>query len=200
MCKSLFVVVLLFLFPLCAMAQETPNAELFGGYSFIYKEGGDTLHGWHFAVNGNVNKWFGLVADFSGHYDSSSSRFRINNPGSPIFSTEFKSDEKIHTVMVGPRYSYRDKERITPFAHTLFGIARIDENTESIINDIEFISDSHNRTAFAAALGAGLDVKLNNNLALRVVQADYLVSRLGFFSQENNLRVSFGLVFRFGKK
>ena len=200
MCKSLLVIVLLFLFPLCATAQETPDAELFGGYSLIHREGGSTLPGWHFAVNGNVNKWFSLVADFSGHYKSSSSRLRFNNLGSPTFSSKIKLDEKIHTVMVGPRYSYRSKKRITPFAHTLFGVARTDENREAIIGDTGFLSESHNTTSFAAVFGAGLDVKLNNSLALRAFQADYLVSRLGFFSEKNNFRASFGIVFRFSKK
>ena len=203
MCKGLFIAALLFLLPVRAAAQEAPNAELFGGYSFIHKEDGGNLHGWNFAVNGNLNKWFGLVADFSGHYDSSLSRFRTNMPAFPtfpIFSSEFKSEERIHTAMAGPRFSYREREKITPFVHTLFGVARINDERESIINDTDRSFFSDNRTEFAFALGGGLDVKLSNSIALRVIQADYLVSRLNFGSDDNNLRASIGVVFRFGNK
>ncbi|MCI0487794.1 MAG: porin family protein [Blastocatellia bacterium] len=200
MCKGLFIVVLLCLLPLQAAAQETPNAELFGGYSFIHKEGDETLHGWHFSVNGNLNKWFGLVADFSGHYDSSESRFRTSLTNLPFFSSDFKSEERIHTAMVGPRFSYRDKEKITPFAHTLFGVARKHDESLSILNDTDRFFFSDNSTKFAFALGGGLDVKLSNTIALRVIQADYLVSRLGFNNNRHNLRASAGIVFRFGNK
>ena len=73
---------------LSAMAQEYPKAEVFGGYSYFRADGGGNLHGWNASVGGNLNSWFGLVADFSGHYDSRSSRSELRFPpfpGSPRF-------------------------------------------------------------------------------------------------------------------
>jgi hypothetical protein len=51
-------------------------------------------------------------------------------------------------------------------------------------------------TAFAMAFGGGLDIKLTNRLAVRPLQADYLLSRVNGFTQ-NNLRIGTGLVVRF---
>jgi hypothetical protein len=42
-------------------------------------------------------------------------------------------------------------------------------------------------------------VELSKNIALRVVQAEYLLTR-SFGFNENNARVSTGIVFRFGNK
>ena len=53
-------------------------------------------------------------------------------------------------------------------------------------------------TALAAALGGGVDIKLNDAFAIRAVQADYLMTRF-LDERQDNLRLSFGVVFRFGK-
>ena len=50
---------------------------------------------------------------------------------------------------------------------------------------------------FAMALGGGVDVKLNDRFAIRAIQADYLRSDV-FGGTTNGMRLSFGLVFRFG--
>ena len=198
---------------LSAMAQEYPGAEVFGGYSFFRADGsssirvggGENLNGWNASVCGNLNSWFGLAADFSGHYDSSSSTTELSPPGVPgfpplpTFSTTVKSDTNIFTFLVGPRLSYRKNERITPFAHVLLGASR--RHTDSEINSSGFgrVSFSANDTAFAAAVGGGLDVPLSKNFTLRVVQAEYVLTR-SFGNNGNNARVSTGIVFRFGNK
>ena len=194
-----------------ATAQEYPRAEVFGGYSLFHADGssffrlggGENLNGWNASVCGNVNSWFGLAADFSGHYDSSSSTTELGSPGVPglpplpTFSATVKSDTNIFTFLVGPRFSYRKNERITPFAHVLFGASR--RHADSEINSSSFgrMSFSANDTAFAAAVGGGLDVPLSKKLALRVVQAEYVLTR-SFGNNANNARVSTGIVFRFG--
>lgn len=192
---------------LSAMAQEHPKAEVFGGYSYFRADGGANLHGWNASVSGNLNSWFGLVADFSGHYDSSSSRSELRFPtfpfpgipGSPPVSISVNSDTSVHTFLAGPRFSYRKKERITPFAHALFGASRRHAETEVIFDGAGRTFFSANNTSFAAALGGGLDVELSKNIALRVVQAEYLLTR-SFGFNGNNARLSTGIVFRFGNK
>src|SRR5262245_54507163 len=69
--KSLFVVCLLLAFALIAQAQDKPKIEIFGGYSYLRADDNDdgiNLHGWNASATGNLNKWFGVKADFSGHY------------------------------------------------------------------------------------------------------------------------------------
>ncbi len=64
---------LLLLIPSPAMAQNTPKAEIFGGYSIVPAVGIDqVLHGWNASVNGNINDWLGIRVDFSGHYATGS--------------------------------------------------------------------------------------------------------------------------------
>src|SRR5262245_37083094 len=57
---------LILLVSTAGMAQDVPKVEVFGGYSWA----GGNFHGWNTSVTGNINNWFGLVADFSGHYGS----------------------------------------------------------------------------------------------------------------------------------
>ncbi|MFY9607050.1 MAG: outer membrane beta-barrel protein [Blastocatellia bacterium] len=204
--KRLLSVTSLVLFAsLSAVAQEYPKAEVFGGYSFFRAEGGTNLNGWNASVNGNLNSWFGLVADFSGHYDSSSSRSELSLPGFPGFPglppvlTVFDAETSIHNFLAGPRFSYRKNQRITPFAHVLLGASRRHIESEVTVGVLGRTFLSGNNTAFAAALGGGLDVELSKNIALRVVQADYVLTR-SFGSNGNNARVSAGIVFRFGNK
>lgn len=207
--KRLLSVTSLVLFAcLSASAQEYPKAEVFGGYSYFRANGGANLHGWNASVSGNLNSWFGLVADFSGHYDSTSSRSQFSFPGfpgfpgipgSPPLSIAVSSDTRVHTFLAGPRFSYRKKERITPFAHALFGASRRHAETEVILDGASRTFFSGNNTSFAAAVGGGVDVELSKNIALRVVQAEYVLTR-SFGFNGNNARVSTGIVFRFGNK
>lgn len=188
---------------LSAVAQEYPRAEVFGGYSFFRADGGTNMNGWNASVSGNLNSWFGLVADFSGHYDSRSTRSELSLPGipgfpaSPTFLTVVTSESNIHNFLAGPRFSYRKTEKITPFANVLFGASRRHSESEISLGGLGRTFVEGNNTSFAAALGGGLDVQLGKNIALRVVQAEYMLTR-SFGSNGNNARVSTGIVFRFG--
>jgi opacity protein-like surface antigen len=140
-----------------AMAQDFPRAEVFGGYQFTHLNPQINASGWNVSATGNVNKWFGVTADFSGAY---------------------KSGERLHTYMVGPTFSVRT-ERITPFAHALFGGA------------------TGGGSAFAMAVGGGVDLNASRHLAVRLIQADWLLLRSEGFTNKQNARVSAGIVFRF---
>jgi hypothetical protein len=54
------------------------------------------------------------------------------------------------------------------------------------------------QTAFTAAFGGGVDVKATRFLWIRVIQADYLREHFSGDTQ-NNLRLSSGVVFPFGR-
>ena len=106
----------------------------------------------------------------------------------------FLSSTSRHTVLVGPRFSYRKSKRLVPFAHALFGITREHEDTTSLLPDFTLRTRSNN-TGFAMALGGGLDVGLSRRLALRLFQVDYSLTQVVF--TRHNARGSVGLVFRF---
>jgi opacity protein-like surface antigen len=190
------LILVLLLLPLTALAQQTPKVELFGGYSYFRGERGRNLHGWNGSITANLNKWFGLVADVSGHYDSLSFRFTGQQNNQNNISI-FDSKTSKYTILVGPRLSYRNSSRLVPFAHALFGVTRDHEDSTTLSNDFSSIFKS-NESGFAMAVGGGLDVELNRNLALRIIQADYSLTRVN--GTQHNARISTGLVFRFGSK
>jgi opacity protein-like surface antigen len=186
-----------------AMAQEIAKSEVFGGYSYFHTDGGGSLHGWNGSVDVNLNKWAGVVADFSGHYGSSSTSVSTVIIGQPGLSVEASADSNIYTFLAGPQVFYRKDKRLTPFGHALFGLSRVHLQgtataTVPVVGTTTF-SFSETDTAFAMGLGGGLDVTIAKSVALRLIQADYLMTRFNGDTQ-NNARISVGFVFRFGAK
>jgi opacity protein-like surface antigen len=190
--KLLYVCTVLLLATLPAAAQTTPAAEIFGGYQYARINPGEGVdgfnqNGWNAALQINANNWFGIVADFSGVYGSP----RITVPG----GGSAKVDTNFHSFLFGPQFSYRGHERVTPFARALFGAIRA--------NAAAF-GTSDSQTAFGMALGGGLDVNVHDHVAIRLVQADYVLSRFEGFSgqtkNQHNARLSFGIVFRVGSR
>jgi hypothetical protein len=95
----------------CALplfAADTPKAEVFGGYQLLHQEG-LSMSGFNGAVEGNINKSFGIVGDF----------------GMGIKSTP---DIKVYSYMAGPRFSYR-AEKVRLFAQALVGGVSVNEGT-----------------------------------------------------------------------
>jgi opacity protein-like surface antigen len=178
--KFLLIISVACLLPLAAQAQETPKAEVFGGYSYLRADGdgeSTNVNGWNGSVAVSANKWLSFVSDFSGHYKSFD-----DGLGSNV-------DINSHSFLFGPRVSARG-EKVTPFAHALFGGLRSSAGTSGL---------SFNDSSFAMALGGGLDVKVSNRVAIRVAQADYFMTRV-LGDTQNNLRISTGLVFRLGSR
>jgi hypothetical protein len=171
--KFLTCAVLVFTLSVLATAQEAPKAEVFGGFSYLHLDtkgaaGVEANHyGWNGALSLNANRWFGITADLSGHY-------RELAPG-----VSFNS----FTAVFGPQLTYR-AEKASPFVHALFGVNR---------GSTGGLSDS----AFAMALGGGLDINITKRLAFRLVQADYLMTKHSDDTQ-NNIRLSTGLVLKLG--
>ena len=95
-------------------------------------------------------------------------------------SGHYNSGNGLYFVMAGPRFKHRG-ERVEPFAHALFGVAFSTSDAQ-----------------FSMGFGGGVDVKVTDNVAVRVVQADYAPI---IFSDGalHNARISAGVVFRFGE-
>ena len=183
--KVLVLAALLVLVSGVAMAQDHPKAEVFGGYSYLRINPGQGIKGdnipggWAASVAGNFNNWFGVAGDFSGHY------------GSPDFGTGVAIKTHVHTYTFGPRLSYRNNERITPFVHALFGGAHVNA-----------LGGVASENAFAMKFGGGLDAKVNDNFAIRVGQFDYILTRFdgpvsGTRANQHNFAFSTGIVIRF---
>jgi hypothetical protein len=132
------------------------------------------LNGWEASGAYNAHHWLGLVADFSGYYGSTNG-----------VSTHF------NTYLFGPQFQLH--AHVSPFVHVLFGAAH--ETTGQLIAP-ELVISPTSSTAFAAAIGGGIDVRAVRFVSFRLVQLDYLMTRFGS-STQNQLRASAGLVVHF---
>jgi hypothetical protein len=94
----------------------------------------------------------------------------------------FESNNLV-SYLFGPRLSYRTTSRITPFAQVLFG---------------GIYATMSGQTALAMTAGGGFDLKISPRVSIRLAQGEYLMTRFGG-STQNNIRISTGLVFHFGR-
>lgn len=170
-----FIVAVLFL-PLPAAAQNTPAWELFGGYTHLVGNLSSStfnLNGFNGSVTENLNKWFGGTLDVSS-----------------VFGTEAGSKVNSQSIAYGPVFAYRKNPSIVPFVHGLLGAVR---------GSAEYLGVSKSEYRFGMLGGGGVDVRLGDRVSLRVVQVDYLMTRFSG-TRQDNVRISAGLVFRFGHK
>jgi len=173
--KFIGLALLVSLFSLAAFAQEggnTPKAEIFGGYQYTRFDGGVNANGWNTSIAGNLNNWFGIAGDFSGAYKSQS-------------GVSFHN----YTYTFGPVFSYRHNEKFTPFAHFLIGGASASASVSGV--------GSGSSSGLAMMFGGGLDVNASRRFALRAVQFDWLGLHSNGVSDNNNMRISTGILIRY---
>lgn len=168
-------ILLLGVLPLLAQ-DEFPRAQVFGGYSYVSADtkgltSRQSLNGWNGQGNVNLNSWLGFTGDFGGYY------------GSP-----FKVTVHDYSFLFGPTLTYRT-EHVAPFFHALFGGSHISASN---------VKGSGGDTAFAMAFGGGLDLPIGHNFGIRLAQVDWLRTQ-HFNTDQNNIRVSTGVMFNFGK-
>jgi hypothetical protein len=170
--KAGFLLALVLFFSVAAAAQQTPKIEIFGGYSHLFADLNDSsfnLNGVHVSAAENYNSWFGGVLDFSSHF------------GSP-----YGVNINAQSIMYGPRFAYRKSRFVTPSVHALFGAIRGSAGFDGI---------SKANYRFNMGLGGEIDLRINDKVAFRLVQADYMPTRFLNLRQDN-IRVSTGFVFR----
>jgi hypothetical protein len=171
-----------------ARAQEDASkVDIFAGYSYLRFSpstpgvGSFNTNGGSASIAYNATHWLSGVADFGAYHNGN-----ILNSG---------TDGTLSTYLFGPRVSYRHYRRITPYGQVLFGVAHASAKFAGASGP--GVSDN----AFAMALGGGVDVGVSRHFAIRPAQVDYLLTRFNETANggqnQNNLRVSTGIVFRF---
>lgn len=186
----------------------TPRVELFLGYSYWraipYSTGNriEYLNGGSASLAYNFNRHWGLVGDFAGF---STDSVQFNAAPGTTGSRVVDAEGKVFTYMLGPRYSFRSHSRLTPFLQVLVGVAHADEVVLDCKDQIYACRPLPSENAFALTAGGGLDYRLTHRVAVRLFQAEYLLTRFddpssltGDKSFQNNIRLSAGLLFRFG--
>ncbi len=151
-----------------ALAQDAAKAEVFGGYQYLRVNPGQGLSG------ENFNGWNGAVTGFAHHW--------LGITGD--LSGAYKNGVHVYTFMGGPTLTPTREHSVAPFVHALFG-------------DVHASGGGVSDNAFGMALGGGLNLfGAHGHIGVRLVQADYLMSRFASATQ-NNVRLSTGVLFRF---
>jgi hypothetical protein len=158
--------------------SRLPAIDVFGGYSYLRFESKTLGFSDQLNLNGanievalpDLYEGLGVALDVSGHYQTEMEEFNF---------------------MIGPQYTYEWKG-MRFYGHGLFGKAR-DRLRQPGTTQLEpsFLSK-------AIAFGGGVDLPLKGRFSVRAVQVDYLITS-EFNTTQHNIRLSTGLVYRFGK-
>jgi len=209
--KIITVIAAVPLFALAAAATEFPKTEAFLGYNFVRFNPNSGFFP-SFNANGgggqfvyNVNKWIGGVFDMGAVTKGTLGGFNI--------------DTTVLNFVAGPRFTYRNHTRFTPFGQVLFGgaystasarVSLLPLGGEVIPPGIVVPPDvpitarlNASHTGFAMFAGGGLDIKVSKHIAFRPIGADYYLTRLpslltGNTTNRNNFRYSAGVNFLLG--
>jgi hypothetical protein len=156
------------------LCQDVPNAEVFGGYSYLNVDTNDlssrqNANGWVGIVSGNFTRWFGVEFDGGGYYKSIDS----------ILGRDY-------SYLAGPRFVYGPI-----FAHALLGGDHLSGGSATGSQD-----------SLAGAFGGGIEFPVSKMLAFRT-GGDYVFTRHNITGgpsvTQNNFRAVAGIVFRFGR-
>jgi opacity protein-like surface antigen len=126
----------------------------------------------------NLTRHIGIVTSVSGTYDTTNYFDRLSGRA-------FRASVQRYDIMAGPRYNWRHSA-VTPFAHALFGVALLHTSFDDLS------PQDRTDTAFAMALGGGLDVHATEHFDVRAIQVEWLPT---FFDgrRHDGIRASMGL-------
>jgi len=184
--------------------RSYPRAELFLGYSYIrgvptLSPGNrmDFLNGGSTSIAFNLNRTLGLVGDFGGY---NARQIQLTGAGANPARVADASGTAF-TYLAGPRLSFRH-DRVTPFIQALFGGVHASQETLSNCSGV-LCTPLPTENSFAMTAGGGVDLRIHRHLAIRIVQAEYLMTNFANLSTgnrdtQNDIRLSSGLVFGFG--
>ncbi|HEV8159183.1 MAG TPA: outer membrane beta-barrel protein [Pyrinomonadaceae bacterium] len=155
-----------------------------------------------FEVSGvkNVSRFVGIKGDFSAQ--AKEIQFSVPTDPDGTTSETVKITASLYNFLGGVQFKDNRKEsgRVRPFAHVLVGAAHARTRVKSFTGglcdaeEVDCTDLKGGDTGFAAALGGGIDVKLNNRFSIRAIQADYNPTRLNGTTQ-HNFRFGVGVVF-----
>lgn len=216
MTKRASIIGLASLFSLTSAAEDIPRMETFLGYSYVRFHSATNVPA--FSANGgdgqyvyNFNRWIGAVADLGAVHNGN------------ISGVQF--DSTVANFMFGPRMTIHHASRFVPYGQALWGGVYATTSipvdvvlapgashpiyipgSGTIINNLQQAFGarvSASQTAFAMAVGGGLDIKISKHLNFRPIGLDYYLTRLQNFrtandNNQHNLRYIAGINFTFG--
>ncbi len=187
--------------------HETPKLELSVDYSHFGVGVGNTegtngnrmvgLNGGSASLALNFNRFVGIAGDVGG-YDANKLELVGTGANQPRV---VGASGTAFTFLVGPRISLRNGTRFTPFMQVLAGGVHASPVTVKDCSG-SACTPLPAQTAFAMTAGGGLDLGLTRVFALRLVQAEYMMTRFGSVpggvsGSQMDLRLSTGILLRF---
>jgi outer membrane immunogenic protein len=173
-----------------ARAQDAPRWELSAAYDYVHTNappggcGCFSMNGGSASLAYDWKNWLSFVGDFGAVH-----------AGNVLGSGQ---DLTLVSYEFGPQITYRAPHQFAPFAHVFLGGAHATGWT--FPSGESFASKSE--SAFALKAGGGLDVNVNQLLAVRIIDLDYYFTQFpnGVNGRQNNFQVSVGVVFHFGSR
>jgi len=188
--RSLFTLLLLSIASGSLMAQTQPSNEIALDYTYVHTNappggcgcfsmnGGSGSYAYHFGPE------FAAVIEVGAVHAS-----KIDATGLDLTLTSF---------LGGPRFYYRrPTARFVPYGEVLLGAVRATGGLAPAN-----AGGAHSAAVFGSALGGGVELNVSRRMTLRVVQVDYFVTTFNnqVDGHQNNLRVSAGAAYHFGKR
>ena len=190
--RALAAAAVLFAFVAPVRAQtKTPDPplkrtiDLSAGYTYLHANAPPGGCGCFSMNGGSASAAFGVTPSLSVAAD-----LGVTHAGNILNSTETLT---LTTYLFGPRYTQRSHMgRVLPYGQILLGAAHSASNF--VLNN--------GGNGFSMMTGGGVDLPINKHFAWRVVQVDYLLTRIpnSASNTQNNLRVTTGLVYRFDRR
>jgi hypothetical protein len=195
---------------IAAAQSDYKKFEFFAGYSHNRVDTGigdddpdlqdiinerEGFHGFELSATGNLSRYFGLKADFSGHFKNKSIQ-APNIPGSNV-----DVDSRLFNFLGGVQIKDNSTEgAFKPFAHALAGVAHARNSVD--FNNVFCVAIfpspctpfTESETGFAGAFGGGIDIRASDRISIRAIQVDYNPTRL-FDSTQHNFRFGVGILF-----
>lgn len=174
--KILIFTIALILSAITINAQEKDNTDYYVGYQFVRTNVETQTRSFKFnretdshGVNASVTRYastgnLGLTGELGANFDA--------------------RGRNLYTYMGGLTLKGNRNGKVQPFVKGLLG---------GYTKQNEGILSNKTLSGFAYSVGAGLDVKINKKLSLRLIQADYLATRNNS-QYDNNVRIGSGLI------
>lgn len=188
--RSMLALFLLSIASVKLMAQTQPSNEVALDYTYLHTNAPPGGCGC-FAMNGGSGSYaYHLGPRFAAVFEVGAVHAaNVNTSGLDLTLTSY---------LAGPRFYYRRPgARFVPYGQVLMGAVRATGGLAPANS-----GGAPSSTVFGSTLGGGVEFNLSRTVTLRVAQADYFVTTFDnqVNGHQNNLRISTGVAYHFGKR
>ncbi|HWT00417.1 MAG TPA: outer membrane beta-barrel protein [Pyrinomonadaceae bacterium] len=134
------------------------------------------MNGFDASATFNFGRYVGVKGNVSAHFNSQSFSDTFDVGEGQTFTANVNTRERLYQFLAGVQVkdNAREGRAVRPFAHALAGVARQTVRFSMPPSEGSDGFDARaDETSFALKLGGGLDVRLSERVALRLVEVNY---------------------------